>query len=175
MADAPHSLRSAVIFDRDGVLNIDHGYVVDPARLDWIDGAREAILALNAAGALVFVATNQSGVGRGYFSFADLDRFHDAMQSQLADIGAHIDAFYACPFHESANLEAFRIADHPDRKPNPGMILRIMADWPVDPARTIMVGDKATDVEAARRAGIQGRLFPGGDLAAFLRVSGTTT
>jgi D-glycero-D-manno-heptose 1,7-bisphosphate phosphatase len=119
----------AVFLDRDGVLNIDHGYVYDPAKLDWIAGAREAVAAMTKAGLKVLVVTNQSGIGRGYFDEAAMDRFHAAMQAQLAEIGGRIDAFYHSPFHETAVVEAYRVADHPDRKPNPGMVLRGLTDW----------------------------------------------
>ena len=160
----------AVFLDRDGVLNIDHGYVHDPAALDWIDGAREAVAAFTRAGLKVIVVTNQSGVGRGYFDDAAVDRFHAAMSAQLAELGGHIDAFYHCPFCEEASVERYRHPDHPDRKPNPGMVLRGLADWNLDPAACVLIGDKDRDVEAARRAGVEGLLFPGGDLLAFTRA-----
>lgn len=150
--------RAAVIFDRDGVLNFDHGYVGDPARLEWVDGARRAVGQLNRAGVLAIVATNQSGVARGFFDVAAVDRLHVAMQADLAGEGAWIDAFYVCPF----------LGDHPDRKPNPGMILRAMAEWSIDPERALVIGDKPSDMEAARRAGVAAALFPGGDLEAFV-------
>jgi len=168
MREAVNRQRAAVFFDRDGVLNIDHGYVAEPERLEWIPGARRAVARLNAAGVLAIVVTNQSGVGRGMFDAAAVDAFHASMQQALARDGAHIDAFYVCPFHAEAKVAAFRHPDHPDRKPNPGMILRAMADWDIDPARAVLVGDKDSDLEAARRAGIAGLFFPGGDLADFL-------
>lgn len=158
----------AVFLDRDGVLNIDHGYVHDPARLDWVEGAREAVAAMTRAGLKVLVVTNQSGIGRGYFDEAALDRFHAAMQAQLVEAGGRIDAFYHCPFHETAVVEAFRVADHPDRKPNPGMILRGLADWGLSPDEAVIIGDRDIDVEAGRRAGMPGYLFEGGSLRAFV-------
>jgi D-glycero-D-manno-heptose 1,7-bisphosphate phosphatase len=173
-AEAKHKARgdtiAAVIFDRDGVLNIDHGYVGDPDRLEWMEGARRAIRRLNDAGVLVLVATNQSGVARGYFPEAAVERLHATMQSHLAAEGAHIDAFYVCPFHPDAVIERYRHLDHPDRKPNPGMIMAALADFSIDPARVLMVGDTASDIEAARRAGVEGVLFQGGDLDAFLQT-----
>lgn len=163
----------AVFLDRDGVLNIDHGYVHDPARLDWIEGAREAVAAMTVAGLRVLVVTNQSGIGRGYFDEAALERFHAAMQDQLAELGGRIDAFYHCPFHETAAVEAYRVANHPDRKPNPGMILRGLSDWSLSPDEAVIIGDRDIDVEAGRRAGVPGHLFEGGDLRAFVgRVLG---
>ena len=161
--------RAAVVFDRDGVLNVDHGYVGDPRRLEWVDGARRAVRRLNEAGVLVIVATNQSGVARGMFDLAAVEQVHAVMQADLAVDGAKIDAFYICPYLPDAAVPAFAHVDHPDRKPNPGMLLRAMDEWDIDPARCVMVGDKASDLEAARRAGISGALFKGGNLDDFIQ------
>ena len=159
----------AVFLDRDGVLNVDHGYVCEPERLDWIPGARETVATLNAAGIKVLVVTNQSGVARGYFTEAQVDVFHAALRAGLAEAGGRIDAFYVAPHHEDAVEDRYRHPDHPDRKPNPGMILRGLTDWSLSPEETVLVGDKASDVEAARRAGVEGLRFRGGDLLVFLR------
>ena len=158
----------AVFLDRDGVLNVDHGYVSDPAKLTWIDGAREAVAAMTKAGLKVLVVTNQSGIGRGYFDEPAMDRFHAAMQDQLAALGGRIDAFYHSPFHETAVVERYRVADHPDRKPNPGMILRGLSDWSLTPDEAVIIGDRHIDVEAGNRAGLPGYLFKGGSLRAFV-------
>jgi len=168
-------IRSAVILDRDGVLNVDHGYVGQVERLEWIPGARRAVRRLNEAEVLAIVATNQSGVARGLFSEADVERVHQAMQEDLAREGARIDAFYVCPFHDQAADPAYAHPDHPDRKPNPGMLLRAIAAFDLDPAHTVMIGDQARDLEAARRAGILGVLFTGGDLDAFLQSTPAVT
>ena len=87
MREAPRSGRAAVIFDRDGVLNVDHGYVGHADRLEWTPGAIAAVAQLNRAGILVIVATNQSGVARGFFELADVDRLHAVMQADLAAHG----------------------------------------------------------------------------------------
>ena len=158
----------AVFFDRDGVLNLDHGYVCEPDRLDWIDGAREAVAALNAAGVKVLVVTNQSGVARGYFTEAQVDAFHAALQAGLASFGGKIDAFYVAPHHEDAVEDRYRHPDHPDRKPNPGMILKAVVEHGLDPDRSLMIGDQPSDMEAARRAGVLGFRFDGGDLSQFV-------
>lgn len=165
----PGQRRKAVIFDRDGVLNVDRGYVYDPEAFEWIPGARRAVRRCNEAGVLVLVATNQSGIGRGYYDEAAMHALHEQMQADLAAEGARLDAIYYCPFHPEAQEELYRHPDHPDRKPNPGMILRALKDWRLDPADVILVGDKDTDMEAAERAGVQGVRFEGGDLDAFLR------
>jgi D-glycero-D-manno-heptose 1,7-bisphosphate phosphatase len=172
MTDAIKTRRAGVLFDRDGVLNVDHGYVGEVERLEWISGARRAVARLNAAGIAVAVVTNQSGVARGYFDLAAVERLHAAMQADLAAEGAWLDAVYVCPYLADAAVAEYAHPDHPDRKPNPGMILKALADLELDPARTLVIGDKPSDLEAARRAGVQGALFTGGDLDAFIVARG---
>ncbi|MDP3747964.1 MAG: HAD family hydrolase [Phenylobacterium sp.] len=160
--------RPALFLDRDGVLNEDPGYVHRWEDFRWIPGAREAVAAFNRAGWWVFVVTNQSGIGRGYYGEDDVVALHAMMSESLAEAGGRIDAFYYCPQHPDATVEAYRHPDPPDRKPNPGMILRALREWPVDVGRSIMVGDKDADMEAARRAGIRGLKFPSDNLMVFL-------
>jgi D-glycero-D-manno-heptose 1,7-bisphosphate phosphatase len=160
--------RPAVFFDRDGVLNEDDGYVFEITKLRWIDGAREAVKAANDAECLVFVVTNQSGVARGLFEESDVEALHKWMTDDLARIGAHIDAFEYCPYHPEALIEQYRLASR-RRKPAPGMINDLLERFPVDVSRSIFIGDKPTDLEAARAAGIQGCLYSSGNLAEFLR------
>ena len=160
--------RPALFLDRDGVLNEDRGYVSRWEDFRWIAGAKAAVAAFNRAGWLVIVVTNQSGVGRGFYSEADMHALHARMAQDLAEVGGHIDAFYHAPQHPDAPLDAYRHPDPPDRKPNPGMILRALADWPIDKAASVLIGDKPSDLEAALRAGVRSVLFPGGDLAKFL-------
>jgi D-glycero-D-manno-heptose 1,7-bisphosphate phosphatase len=160
--------RPAVFFDRDGVLNEDYGYVFEISQLRWIDGAREAIKAANDAGYFVFVVTNQSGVARGFYEENHVEALHQAMIDELAKIGAHIDAFEYCPYHPEARIERYRQASH-RRKPAPGMINDLLERFPVDVSRSMLVGDKPTDMEAARAAGIVGHLFTGDNLERFLR------
>src|SRR5690606_4431188 len=90
-------MRPAAFIDRDGVLNVDHGYVYRPDDLQWIDGAPDAVRLLNAAGYDVIVVTNQSGVARGLYDEAAVHAFHEHMAAELARREAHIDAFYYCP------------------------------------------------------------------------------
>jgi D-glycero-D-manno-heptose 1,7-bisphosphate phosphatase len=166
LADIP--ARPALFLDRDGVLNEDPGYVSRWEDFHWIEGARETVAAFNAAGWWVFVVTNQSGVGRGYYTEADVHALHAKMSESLAEVGGRIDAYYYCPHHPEAAEDVYRHPDPPDRKPNPGMLLRAMSDWPVDAGRSIMVGDKDGDIEAGRRAGVRALQFKGGNLRAFL-------
>lgn len=156
--------RPAVFFDRDGTLNHDAGYTHRPEDLAWTPGAVEAVRAVNDAGWLAVVVTNQAGVARGYYEEAAIDRFHRAMQAELAQAGAHIDAFYHCPHHPDAVIEAYRHADHPDRKPNPGMVLKALSELPIERARSVIIGDRDIDIHAGAGAGVAGRLYEGGDL-----------
>ncbi len=161
--------RGAVFFDRDGVLNVNHGHVGTIARFDWMIGAREAVLRVNKSGLFAFVVTNQAGIGKGLYSEADYRAVRGHMAEELAAIGAHLDDERFCPDHPDAVIETHR--RHSDwRKPGPGMLLDLMRRWPVDPARSFMVGDNPSDMEAARNAGIAGHMFEGGDLDAFIRA-----
>ncbi|HRD45461.1 MAG TPA: HAD family hydrolase [Caulobacter sp.] len=160
--------RFAVIFDRDGVLNVDSGYAFEPAKLAWMPGAMAAVARVNRSGAVAVIATNQSGIGRGYYSEDQMHAFHAEMIRQLEGIGAHIDAIYFAPHHEDAAEDRYRVADHPDRKPNPGMLFKALEAFGVTPADAIMIGDKESDMEAARRAGVAGFLYRGGDLDGFV-------
>ena len=156
------------LLDRDGVLNVDTGYPHKPEELILVDGAAAAVRRLNQAGRLVVVVTNQSGIGLGYYDKAAMDRFHAAINAAFAEVGGRIDAFYFAPHHANAVIDEFRHDDHPDRKPNPGMIIRALKDFDVAPGDALMIGDRDTDVLAAERAGVRGYLFTGGDLDAFV-------
>ena len=172
MPDAPPDtpLRPALFLDRDGVLNEDRGYVSRWEDFHWIAGARETVAAFNRAGWLVIVVTNQSGVGRGYYTEDDMHGLHAHMRRDLAGADAHIDAFYHAPQHPEAPVAAYRHPDPPLRKPNPGMILQALQEWPIDSTASLLIGDKPSDLEAAERAGIRAVLFEGGDLARFLKA-----
>jgi D-glycero-D-manno-heptose 1,7-bisphosphate phosphatase len=169
-APSPSIPRPALFLDRDGVLNEDKGYVHRWEDFSWISGAKAAVAAFNKAGWLVFVVTNQSGVGRGYYTEADVLALHGQMAAALEEVGGHIDAFYYCPDHPDAAEPRYRHPDPPDRKPNPGMLLKAISQWPVDLSRSLMVGDKDGDLEAGQRAGVRARRFEGGDLLEFLKV-----
>lgn len=156
--------RPALFLDRDGTLNADSGYTHKIEDLAWLPGSREAIKLANDAGCFVFVVTNQSGVARGYYSENAVKEFHHAMQADLFQMGAHIDAFKWCPHHGDASVEAYR-SSCLCRKPAPGMITDLLREWPVDMPNSLLVGDSESDLEAARAAGISCQKYHAGSLA----------
>ena len=158
--------RPALFLDRDGVINVDKGYVSRIEDFEWIDGAVETIATFNARGWFVFVVTNQSGIARNYYSEQDMQILHDWMLNEISAANARIDRIYHCPYHADGERPEYR-KDSFDRKPKPGMLLRAMADFPVQKESSFLIGDKETDMEAARAAGIAGFLFRGGNLANF--------
>lgn len=161
--------RPAAFLDRDGVLNEDTGYVHQIEQVRWVDGARETIRWLNDAGYFVFVVTNQAGIARGYYEESHVNDLHDWMNAELHKDGAHIDCAEYCPYHPEGTVERYRrVSDL--RKPGPGMIKKLMSEWPVEVSRSFLVGDRPTDLEAAAAAGIRGHLFAGGNLLDFVRT-----
>ncbi|MEO5350055.1 MAG: D-glycero-beta-D-manno-heptose 1,7-bisphosphate 7-phosphatase [Magnetococcus sp. YQC-3] len=159
--------RPALFFDRDGVLNEDSGYVHRPEQFAWMEGAPQAIRWCNEQGYLVLVVTNQAGIARGYYTEAEFHTLTDWMQEELAGYGAHLDATYHCPHHPTAGNGTLRTACH-CRKPNPGMLEQAMEEWEIDRGKSLLIGDKPSDLEAAQRAGVAGHLFSGGRLDLFL-------
>jgi len=156
------SLRPAAFLDRDGVLNVDHGYTHKPEDLELIPTAAAAVRALNEAGFYVIVVTNQAGVARGYYPEAAVSVFNVHMQKVLQADGARIDAFYYCPHHPEGTIKELAIRCR-CRKPQPGMLEQAARDWPIDRSRSFLIGDKDIDMEAARAFGIRGVKF---DIAA---------
>lgn len=150
--------KAAVFLDRDGVLNRDIGYAHLWKDWEWIPGARQSIKAMNDAGWLVFVVSNQSGVARGFFPENDVLTLHAAIQEDLGGIGAHIDAFRYCPWLDDAPLPQYRKKSD-WRKPEPGMLADICKHWPIDMRRSFMVGDKESDLAAGRAMGLPSFLF----------------
>jgi D-glycero-D-manno-heptose 1,7-bisphosphate phosphatase len=169
MTDKPLS-RPAAFLDRDGVINVDHGYTYRPEHLRFTPTAVEGIRLLNQSGYPVLVVTNQSGVARGLYGVADVAAFHAHMNAMLAEHGAHVDDFYYCPFHPEGSVAEFAI-EHDDRKPGAGMIRRAMRDWNVSIEGSFLIGDKPSDAHAAAAAGLRSLLITPneGDLAAAVR------
>ena len=145
--------RGALFLDRDGVVVEDADYLADPQKVRMIPGAAELIAACNAAGTPVVLVTNQSGVARGYFDWAAFDAVQAEIARQLALAGAGWDAALACGYHEKG-AGVLAVADHPWRKPNPGMLHAAARELGLDLPRSVIVGDKAADLAAGKAAGL---------------------
>ena len=159
--------RPALFLDRDGTINVDHGWVGTRDRFEWMPGALAAIREATEAGWHVFVVTNQSGIARGLYDEAALNALHAWMTDEIRRAGGTVDDLRYCPFHADGTVPAYRRASD-WRKPAPGMILDLIRAWELDPASCVLVGDQPSDLAAAASAGIAGQRFPGGDLAAFV-------
>ena len=147
----------AVFLDRDGTLIEEVGYLDRPERVALYPWSIDAIRALNRARIRVVMATNQSGVARGFFTEAVVDEVHRHIASLLAEGGAHLDAYYYCPHHPDGKVDGYgRRCDC--RKPGRGLVDRAVAEFGVDPARSFAVGDRWLDIGLARAVGARGVL-----------------
>jgi histidinol-phosphate phosphatase family protein len=144
--------RAACFVDRDDTLNRDCPYCRKPEDIVLLPTVPEGVRVLNDAGLPVVVVTNQSGIGRGLFTEADLQAMHAKMQRDLQGQGARLDALYFCPHLPDSGC--------PDRKPNPGLVLRAAKELGLDLARSAVIGDRGLDMELARRAGCLAVMVP---------------
>ena len=151
-------IKKACFLDRDGVLNEDIGYLYKIEDFKWIDGAVEAIKLLKKKNFLVIVITNQSGISRGYFTSKDVTNLHEWMNKILKKDGIQINDFFFSEDLPNNNPES-------RRKPSPKMINEAVEKYNLDKTRCFMVGDKNTDLIAAKNASIKGFLFKGGNLS----------
>ena len=143
----------AVFLDRDGVLNKDEGYVGCVDDFHFIEGTIEALQSLKQAGFLLVLVTNQSGIARGRYSEDDFINLTEWMDWSLADKGVDLDGIYYCPHHPEHGLGEYKI-DCDCRKPKPGMLLTAASELDINMAKSFMVGDKASDLQAAINAGV---------------------
>lgn len=147
----------AIFLDRDGTINVDHGYVHQIDDFQFIDGVIDALLALKKKGYLLVLVTNQSGIARGYFSEAQFLQLTEWFDWSLADRGVDFDGIYYCPHHPEGQGEYRETCDC--RKPNAGMFTQAIAELNIDPAQSIMVGDKLEDLLAAEKAGVKTKIL----------------
>ena len=143
----------ALFLDRDGVINHDSGYTSNVEYFEFIDGIFDVCRAAKGLGYLLIVVTNQAGIGRGYYSEQDFDNLTNWMCKQFEEEGAPISDVFYCPFHPEHGVGDYK-KDSFDRKPNPGMLLRAAEKYGLDLNRSIMIGDKDTDMQAANNAGV---------------------
>jgi len=144
-------MKPAVFIDRDGTINVDTGYIGDPAGLALYPGAGEAIARFNRAGYLVVIISNQSGLGRGLFTEADLHAVTQRLYELLAKDGARVDANYYAPYHAEAADP--RYLERPEwRKPEPGMIFHAATEHRINMKKSLLIGDRQNDIIARKRA-----------------------
>jgi D-glycero-D-manno-heptose 1,7-bisphosphate phosphatase len=159
---------AAVFFDRDDTLVVDRGYTHRVEDFIWVNGAEAAVRRLHRSGIRVFVATNQGGIGLGIFTESQMHRFHAHLCAEAVRSGGKISDIAFCPHHPRAPAPA----DRPPcacRKPAPGMILGLAEKWHIDLARSVVIGDRQSDLEAGLAAGCHSYLFDGGDLDALVQ------
>lgn len=144
----------ALFLDRDGVINVDRGYVHRAEEFEFVPGVFATARAAVRLGYSLVVVTNQAGIARGYYGVAEFEALTDWMRGRFTLEGAPLAGVYYCPFHADG-VPPWRVADHPDRKPNPGMLLRAVRELALDPRSSVLLGDQESDVTAARRAGLQ--------------------
>ena len=143
----------ALFLDRDGVINVDRAYVYRPEDFEFIDGIFDLCRRARQQDYLIFVITNQAGIARGLYTEDDFLSLTQWMCEAFASAGAAIDKVYFCPFHAEHGIGKYKL-DSPFRKPAPGMILQAAQEFNVDLARSVLVGDMETDIQAGVAAGI---------------------
>jgi D-glycero-D-manno-heptose 1,7-bisphosphate phosphatase len=146
-------LRSALFLDRDGVVNSEHGYVYRQEDFEFVEGIFDLCRAARQLGYLIFVVTNQAGIGRGFYTEQDFLRLSAWMCRTFQGEGAAIDRVYFSPYHPEDGVGPYRV-DSPMRKPGPGMILQAAEEFGVELGRSVSVGDQETDIEAGVAAGV---------------------
>lgn len=140
-------MNGAVFLDRDGTITVEKGFITRPEDLELLPGAAEGIARLRRAGFRIAVVTNQSAVARGLTDMATIERIHERLRALLEEHGAVLDAIFVCPHHPDFGPAC------ECRKPAPGLILRALAEWSLDPRACWTVGDQLRDLEAGRAAG----------------------
>ena len=150
---AADGVRRALFLDRDGIINVNHGYVHTPAATEWVPGVFDLAAAAHRAGYLLVVVTNQAGIARGYYTRAQFEDYTHWVHAQFTAAGAPLAATYYCPHHPGAGIGELGV-ECDCRKPRPGLLLRAAADLGIDLASSLLLGDSPSDIEAADAAGV---------------------
>ncbi|MFD2097561.1 D-glycero-beta-D-manno-heptose 1,7-bisphosphate 7-phosphatase [Corallincola platygyrae] len=151
-------MQKAVFLDRDGVINVDHGYVHEIASFEFVEGVLDAARNLYQQGYLLVVVTNQSGIARGYYDESQFHQLTEWMKSEFQKAGAPLTAVYCCPHHPKGEIAKYAI-ECQCRKPEPGMLKRAADEHNISLGSSYMVGDKADDMRAAIAAGLKGQFL----------------
>ena len=162
--------RKALFLDRDGVVNVNHGYVHAAGQTDWVPGIFELVAAARRRGYLVVVATNQAGIGRGYYDVETFLAYTAWMHAQFSQRGTPLLATFWCPHHAQAGVGEYQVACS-CRKPQPGMLLAAMERFAIDASLSLMVGDSESDIAAAHAAGLRACLL-GPSAAGAMQAAG---
>lgn len=155
IVSVPEPGRAALFLDRDGVVIEEGHYLCRADDVRLIPGAAGVISAANARGVPVVIVTNQGGIGRGYYGWDDFAAVQERILEDLAAAGARVNGVYASPFHPEG-VPPYNHAGHPSRKPNPGMMLMAADGLELDLAKSWIIGDHASDLDAGMRAGLAG-------------------
>jgi D-glycero-D-manno-heptose 1,7-bisphosphate phosphatase len=155
-------MERAAFLDRDGVINVDPGYVHRVEDFEFVTGTLEACRELVRRGWLLVVATNQSGIGRGLYTSQQFDQLTEWMRGRFEQSGAPLAGVYYCPHHPTHAIDRFQVQCD-CRKPQPGMLLAAARDLSLDLAQSMMFGDQCEDLLAAQAAGIEHRVLLGKD------------
>ena len=147
-------MRPCVFLDRDGTVNEEVGYLHEPEKISLIPGAAQAIKKLNILGCLVVCISNQAGVARGYYSIDAVHEVHQKLEELLEEGGAHLDRIYFCPHHPTEGQYPYRI-NCECRKPGSGMLLKAAVELNIDLKRSYLIGDRLSDIQAAKNAGLK--------------------
>lgn len=146
--------KPALFLDRDGVINVDHGYVHKPEDFDFVDGIFELVKCANKFGYFTVVVTNQAGIGRGYYNENDFENITQWMRQQFILQGAVIDAVYFSPYHPEFGVGKY-LKQSDCRKPAPGMLIRAAQENDIDLQKSILLGDNFSDIQAGINAGVK--------------------
>jgi len=154
--------RPALFLDRDGVINIEKNYVYRIEDFEFMPGIFELCSTAQERGLALVVVTNQAGIARGYYTEADYQRLTAWMLAEFRSRGIDLDAVHHCPYHPTAGIGEYRRESF-DRKPNPGMLLKARLSLGLDLHHSVLIGDKTSDIEAGRAAGVGHLMLLGGD------------
>ena len=161
-------MKPSFFLDRDGVINLDKGYVYKIEDFEWVEDADKAIKLMNDLGYYVFVVTNQSGISRGFYDEEDVENLHSYINDELMKTNAKINDFFISPYHPESSTQKYDNLKHL-RKPETGMLSQACEKWSVDIKNSFLIGDKKTDILCGKNYGVNSFLFKGGNLYEFVR------